>query len=1053
LGTDIVISMRVTSCASAVAFSVLATVLAIVGAIPWPDAMWASAAVGMAFVPTGLWASAGFGRRMAELSLVPVAFAMTMVASAAMRRMVLPPLLLLAVWAAAVAAWDRVAEKHRPVLAALMGLSARAAVGLGLDGYGALTIALSFAVAAVLPWIAMRRWGPRAAEIAVLIGAVPAWQTRPLTAVLMMVASLALGFSSGRRTRLAEVLGWMPGFGSAALLFSSLAAWPGLSAARIFPDHGWPAWVAIVAALAVTPRLRPGAAGAVWLAVTLSLGAVQPPSPEQRAFVLTKELGELTMSAGTGGDYVVDLDVGAGAELAAGTQIAILRFAGAEHVLRFDDPNSTTVLRPHGLGASAFWRGAVRTRFAVPRGERPVLLRHPDLEDDVEVRVETIGAVRPTPPRSWFLPKWLLAAALAVALIEIGAGTWRTGGGALPWLLLSVGSLVARVPVEPLRLLGERLAADIALAALLAAWLPAARVWLGKRRVFVTVAALVLPLALATPQLTPSLYGDEPFHLVVMESLASDRDLEIADNLDLDLHPQNELYAPGRPLFHSPVLGFILLPGYWIAGRLGALALLAMMGAALATLLAGRARDFGLREPLVGSMVLVLAATYPLATFSTQIWPELPGALAIAILLVLAARNRGGRLSSLVVAVTAAAVKTRLGLLTLPVAAATWLRRRPLRGVIALLLAAGAALAVGWLTMGHPFGPYRRLHHLLPTDGVMALRVLAGLAFDAAGGLAFTAPLILVSLAGVGLLWRRGGAGERALLVGCALTLAALLHSPEWYGGGSPPARYLVPMLPAFFLAGALFVSRPLNRRCLLPVLVPPSVAAWWVLVTRPHLSVNPGDGGFWLADALSRRFAADGRSLFPSFLVVDTSTLAVPAVLVVLAGLGLWAASRWRVTALMIARTWVAVWLAAAAALVLTLDLRPDRVVEAEAPQVRKSGGTPVPPAGTFSRFSHRRGWRLDDGDAVTIPIRLDDSAGAVLEGWFLGTARRVASLELRWDDDEPTTFRWSGEGATERLRIPVPSGKGLHRLRIAHRSGPHGALVLDRVVVEEAR
>ena len=62
--------------------------------------------------------------------------------------------------------------------------------------------------------------------------------------------------------------------------------------------------------------------------------------------------------------------------------------------------------------------------------------------------------------------------------------------------------------------------------------------------------------------------------------------------------------------------------------------------------------------------------TYPVAVFATQIWPELPGALAGAALLMLAARRSGGLWSSLFVAVAAVAVKTRLGLLTLPVAAA-----------------------------------------------------------------------------------------------------------------------------------------------------------------------------------------------------------------------------------------------------------------------------------------------------------------------------------------------------------------------------------------------
>ena len=472
----------------------------------------------------------------------------------------------------------------------------------------------------------------------------------------------------------------------------------------------------MIAALAVTPRLRPGVAGAVWLAATLFIVPVRAPAPEQRAFVLTAELGKLTMSAGTGGEYVVDLDVENNEALAEDEPLAVLRFAGNDHVILAGSSDHSTVWRPHGLGAGTRWRASARSRFAVPEGERPVLFRHPELSGEVKLRVETIGAVRATPPRDWMLPSWLLAAAAVVAVIEIASGTWRSSVGLLPWLLLVLGSLVARSSVEPLRLLGERLAVDLAMAAFLAAWLPAARVWLRRRRVFVTLAAVLVPLALATPHLTPSLYGDEPFHLVVMESLAGDGTSTSRDDLDLDLHPQNQLYAPGRPLFHSPALGLILLPGYVVAGRAGALVLLALMGAALAVLVARRSRDLGLHEASVGVLVLVLAMTYPLATFSTQIWPELPGALAVAALLVLAARSRGGRWLALAVAVVAAAIKTRLGLLTLPIAAAAWLRRRPLRGLVVLVLASGAVLAVGWLTMGHPFGPYRRLHHLVPTD-------------------------------------------------------------------------------------------------------------------------------------------------------------------------------------------------------------------------------------------------------------------------------------------------------------------------------------------------
>jgi hypothetical protein len=237
-----------------------------------------------------------------------------------------------------------------------------------------------------------------------------------------------------------------------------------------------------------------------------------------------------------------------------------------------------------------------------------------------------------------------------------------------------------------------------------------------------------------------------------------------------------------------------------------------------------------------------------------------------------------------------------------------------------------------------------------------------------------------------------------------------------------------------------------------LPVLLPPSIVAWWVLVTRPHLSVNPGDGGYWLADALSRRFAADGHSFFPSFLVIDMATLVVPTVMAVLVLLAVWIAKRRAGAAAFLGRGWIAMWLVAAASLVLSLDMRPDGVVEAEAPQVRKSGGSPVPPAGTVARYSHRCGWRLNDGNRVTVPFNLRKGAGIVLEGWLLGTARQGAQLELGWDGQEPSLIPWSGEGATERLRIPSPPGGGRHRLSITLRSPPYGAVVLDRLVVEGA-
>ncbi len=938
---------RWTACASSIAFAILCAALAGIAAIPWIDAAWASAAVALAFVPSGWWAGIGARRRVAEAALLPAAFAVTMVGGTVMRRMLLPPLLLLAAWAVVAAAWRRTPSDRRPLLAVCFGLSAQAAVGLGLTGHGIVPCALAFAVAAAAPWAAARTMGGNAAVLAALVAAVLPWQNRPVAAAAAAAVCLGSGYFLRERNLDRFFTGWLPGVAAGGVLAASLAPWPGSPLADFLTGPSWIVRAAVVAALLLTPRLRSGPAGAVWFLVVLLTGPALSPTPEHRAFDLTDDLGQWTMPAGTGGPYVIEVEVRGKTPIEDGTLLAVVTTGDGEENI-FSDAAGRAVWRPGGLGRTATWRRGTRHNLEVGPGERPVLSRHRDLVDDMTVRVITVGPSRATPPRDWSLGSWVLAAAAVVALLQLLGGTWRAAWAGLPWLILTVGAMVARFPVEPLRLLGERLAVDVVLAAVLTAWLPAALGWLRRGRVFLTVVALLLPLAVATPHLTPSLYGDEPFHLIVMDSLKTDQDLRIEDDLHLEGHPQNQLYAPGWPLFQSPALALLLLPGYVLAGRTGALVLLVLMGAATVVFLARRAEALGVGKGPVKLLVLLTAVTYPLATFTTQIWSEVPGALAVAALLILAAGNRGGRFMAFFVAAGSIAVKTRLALLTLPIAAVVWLRKSRLWGVALCAAAAGGGLVIGWLTMGHPFGQYRRLHNLLPQDPALALRAIEGLAFDPAGGLAFTAPLILAALGGVALLWRRGGPGEQALLVGCGLTVAALLHSPEWYGGGAPPARYLVPMLPAFFLAGGMVLTRPVSWRRTAELLLPPSLIAWWVLLTRPHFSVNPGDGGYWLADALSRRFAVDGRVAFPSFLVPNTATLVVPAAILLAVAVVVFvrregAASVRR----FFGRTSIALWLAAASALVLFVGLRCDRVVEIEAPAGPADGGQPGPPGG----------------------------------------------------------------------------------------------------------
>lgn len=1058
-----VVHLRLLALAPLLGFGGLTAVLVAAGELPAWEGGWVAAAALAALAPSGWVAPAGWQRRLAEAGLLPLGFALTLLGDPTMRRFALPPLLVALAWGAAAAALGRAPTGCVPVLVACAAVAVRAAAGLGLTGFPwPLVVAAVVAGAAVSAALA-HRWGPRTGLTAALLVPLLPLPQHPwllLAAGVVVVAALRLPKLGEPLEPLAER--WEPLVGSAALVAVVLAPWGGLPLDRLFPDAGWVAGLGALVALVVAGRCPPAVAGAAWLGAACLLGPLQPSPPDLPGVALSGAAPLAPLPAGNGDRYLIDVALANSALLPDDTPVALVHIGNTslpllagEHTAEWAHQRPDVraavahtlprwaVWRPHGEGREAMWGVGGRVELEVPAGVTPVLERHGELPPEVVVAVASAGPTRPTPPRTLKLPTWLAATALLVALLQLAAGSWRRRAAFLPWLVLATAAALARAPVEPLRLLLERHGVDLCLAALMFAWLPAAQGWLARRRFFLVAATLLVPLAAAAAQLHPP-GGDEQYHLIILRSLVEDGDLNLQNNYDLERHPENAIYVTPMWL-HSPLLALLLFPAVLLAGRTGALLLLALAGAALLSLVARLAASARLSARAVALATLLTLGSAPLVVFARQIWTEIPGALAAAAAAVLLLPPRPRFAAAAGVAILATGLKTRLGAVAFaPLAAALttlWRQRRQILGPLLLLLAAVAvALSVSTTIYGHPLGPFRRFGHLLPHNLRQPVTSLLGFIFDAAGGFAFTAPVWLVAVLGVPALWRRGGAALRGLLLGGLATLLLLLPSHEWYGGGSPPLRYLTPALPGLALALAALGGSPRPARRAVWLVLPPTLMVWWVFATRPHLAFNPGDGGWWLGDALARRFACDSRALYPSFLVPTGATLWVPLGIVALGALLCLAGHRrpaaWRT----LARLAVPLWLLLATGWVATLNWRPDRVVELEAAQVVRHGGLPEPPPGTFSRFLHVNGWRLRGGEAVSVPLRL--VAGASLELEVMGSGELLA----QWEGGGGAALRVAAP-AFARLPLPPPPGPGRRVLHL--RLEGEGEVVLDRLEV----
>jgi hypothetical protein len=356
--------------------------------------------------------------------------------------------------------------------------------------------------------------------------------------------------------------------------------------------------------------------------------------------------------------------------------------------------------------------------------------------------------------------------------------------------------------------------------------------------------------------------ADEPQYLLTAISVAEDGNLDIADELAdgrwrpfhaLPLPTQTEVLAGGRRLSpHDPLLPLLLAGPVAVGGWVGAKLAMAVLAGLLATLALWTAvRRLGVPVATAAWAVGVFACSPPLAVYGSQIYPELPAALAVlaAAAAVASPAAPGGR-ATLVVGAAVVALPW-LGVKYAPVAAALalvvcWRLARAGQGRRALALAGSlAAAGVAFLVLHRwwygGWTPYAAGDHFVTgelsvvgtdPDYLGRSRRLVGLLVDRGFGLAAWQPAWLLAVPALAALARRRPGGWAALAAPLAAgwlvaTFVALTMHGWWFGG-----RQVVVVLPLAVLAVAWWTGPDPGRRRLLAMAGGVGVLAQLWLVT-----------------------------------------------------------------------------------------------------------------------------------------------------------------------------------------------------------------------------
>jgi hypothetical protein len=607
-----------------------------------------------------------------------------------------------------------------------------------------------------------------------------------------------------------------------------------------------------------------------------------------------------------------------------------------------------------------------------------------------------------------------IAAAFAVPLVALRAralgrclGTQL--GAAIAFAILCAYGRVLHIDVDPY--LASVAFSVVILAIPLAFVAFADDVRWSANRAFLIAAigyAVMIPLQLRTP-----IDGDEPYYLMMTESLVRDHDLDLTNQYrdiarsdtgrpDLAPQPGDPRGAHGEQYSrHEPFLPILMMPGYALGGVPGALAVIALFGALLARSTVRFLEDEGIDDATTRALFPLIAFGPPIVFYATRIWPEVPAAFCFLEALRGVRQRRPARWITAIFALVL--LKIRFGLIAI-VLLSRALRTR--RQVVIAGAVVAVPLLIAWLITGNPMNTHS-WQELMPGGPMAYWRGLFGLVLDGADGLLFHAPLYVLAVIALAR-WRAMPEGFRLGISASLLYILYLVPRSEWHGGWSPPLRYIVVLIPVLALGtAALWEKVGAGTRALI---------AGWTLMLVVHGAAFPwrlfhlATGENFVGEALSERWHSDFSRLMPSFIRPNLAAT-VASLLLIAAIITTVILSRRRTrsaegrpkdplpsgehaggpsTALRRLRMTAVAPLAFAALLLaaFTYGRRPAGRVEFEDAHVIHTGGEIFPSEWTVSRFLYQGGWVVHAGDTLSFlakpgpsTLRYQSRGGATIE------------------------------------------------------------------------